>query len=170
MCWRAVKNCLGLTSGYARNRPKANGTSPCSIEETRTLNYTMSGYKGAAIYTVYTCTRITSSINRFSIFDFKLGDKSAIKLCLIISPLLKHVATVPWEISVPFCVQKSSYSASALTKLPFKTETVEICKKNSRPVIKHYLFHCQQDIHIGTHYKFLDQQHTTVATKKKMQR
>jgi len=69
-----------------------------SLEDTRSLNYTVSGYEGATIDTVYTLLHVTSSrpINRFSFFlTFKLNDKFAIKLCLHIPPLQKHVATLP---------------------------------------------------------------------------
>ena len=69
-----------------------------SLEDTRTLNYTVSGYNGATIDTAYrpTLLHVTSSINRFSILlALKLSDKFAIKLCLDIPALLNHVATLP---------------------------------------------------------------------------
>jgi len=84
-----------MTAVVAGGEGKRNFTL-LSLEDTRTLNYTESGYNGATIDTAYTLLHVTSSINRFSILlALKLSDKFAIKLCLDIPALLNHVATLP---------------------------------------------------------------------------
>jgi len=115
----------------------------------------------------HTLLHVTSSINRFSILlTLKLSDKFAIKLCLHIPPLLKHVATVPCPISC----SKTQCSTNEWTKLPFKTETVEICRKKCSSCDKALFISLITRYPRWSHYKFFDQPYTTVATKKNMPR
>jgi len=117
--------------------------------------------KGARIF-----LHVTSRNGHINPFSYlKLDGKFAVNSYLNIPPYLRHVATVPWEIS-SLCSKKRHALGVNEANCHVKLKHSKLLKK-SCPVIKHFITHWQQDIHSSHITNFWSSLTQTLRKKKK---